>query len=81
MCFVMWSAYYTFCLFWIHIGVPTLKLLTNLQIDGMKNIKIIQKTNTHHHELAMHLLNDVIHPQLRCGSGYETNVLLILVCS
>ena len=39
--------------------MPTLKLLTNLQIDGVKkNIKIIQKTNTHYTELAMHLLND-----------------------
>ena len=40
--------------------MPTLKLLTYLPIlDGMKkNLNIIQKTSTHYHELAMHLLND-----------------------
>ena len=39
--------------------MPTLKLLTNLPIDGMKkNLKIIQKTRTCYNELAMYLLND-----------------------
>ena len=38
--------------------MPTLKLLTNLPIDGMKSLKIIQKTSSRYNELAMHLLND-----------------------
>ena len=38
--------------------MPTLKLLTNLPIDGMKNLKIIKKTSTRYNELAMYLLND-----------------------
>ena len=40
--------------------MPTLKLLTNLPIDGMKKIlKIIEKkTRTCYNELAMYLLSD-----------------------